>query len=214
MPPAPGRSARMGADAPDVRQHLFHGAHDPGKLAGVDRGAHPSREPRGRARRHASSSRRSSSTPRPGTRSPPARWRSASSGCTSRPPTPRARPTTCRSTPRASRARSTPSPRDALAYQDIGDIKGIADFAGLQRDGVRAGRRPHLPPALPRSPGAHDDRAVEHGQLRPRLPAGAARRRSRETFTWKLPDDMPPGPVTVTATRLLLAAGRRRWPSS
>ncbi|MGE5235343.1 MAG: hypothetical protein ACM3O7_03210 [Acidobacteriota bacterium] len=35
MPPAAGRSARMGSDLPDMRQHLFHGAHDPGKLAGV-----------------------------------------------------------------------------------------------------------------------------------------------------------------------------------
>ena len=35
----------------------------------------------------------------------------------------------------------------ALAYQDIGDIKGIAGFAGLPRDGARARRRPDLPAA-------------------------------------------------------------------
>lgn len=35
MPKAPGRSAKMGEQLADVRQHLFHGAHDPGKLAGV-----------------------------------------------------------------------------------------------------------------------------------------------------------------------------------
>ena len=37
MPPAPGNSAPEagGQDHPDVRQHLFHGAHDPGKLRGA-----------------------------------------------------------------------------------------------------------------------------------------------------------------------------------
>ena len=37
MPPAAGNSAPEadGADHPDVRQHLFHGAHDDGKLAGA-----------------------------------------------------------------------------------------------------------------------------------------------------------------------------------
>lgn len=32
---APGVSAQMGNEYPDVRQHLFHGAHDPGKIAGT-----------------------------------------------------------------------------------------------------------------------------------------------------------------------------------
>ena len=35
MPPARGRSARMGKERADIRQHLFHGAHDAGKLSGV-----------------------------------------------------------------------------------------------------------------------------------------------------------------------------------
>ncbi|HPU94245.1 MAG TPA: NapC/NirT family cytochrome c, partial [Candidatus Saccharicenans sp.] len=32
---APGKSASMGTAYPDVRQHLFHGAHDPGKVRGT-----------------------------------------------------------------------------------------------------------------------------------------------------------------------------------
>jgi len=32
---APGTSAAMGTVYPDTRQHLFHGAHDPGKIAGT-----------------------------------------------------------------------------------------------------------------------------------------------------------------------------------
>ncbi len=39
---APGRSASMGNEYPDLRQHLFHGAHDPGKVAGtVELRIHP-----------------------------------------------------------------------------------------------------------------------------------------------------------------------------
>jgi len=39
---APGKSASMGASYPDVRQHLFHGAHDPGKVRGtVELRVHP-----------------------------------------------------------------------------------------------------------------------------------------------------------------------------
>jgi hypothetical protein len=32
---SPGFSAAMGKEYPDVRQHLFHGAHDPGKVKGT-----------------------------------------------------------------------------------------------------------------------------------------------------------------------------------
>ncbi|MDD8020795.1 MAG: multiheme c-type cytochrome [Acidobacteriota bacterium] len=39
---APGKSASMGASYPDVRQHLFHGAHDPGKIRGtIELRVHP-----------------------------------------------------------------------------------------------------------------------------------------------------------------------------
>jgi len=39
---APGKSASMGTAYPDVRQHLFHGAHDPGKVRGtVELRIHP-----------------------------------------------------------------------------------------------------------------------------------------------------------------------------
>jgi len=42
MPKAPGKLADMGEYYPDVAQHLFHGAHDPGKLRGtVELRIHP-----------------------------------------------------------------------------------------------------------------------------------------------------------------------------
>lgn len=41
-PPAVGRNASMGQILPDARQHLFHGAHDPGKVRGtVELRIHP-----------------------------------------------------------------------------------------------------------------------------------------------------------------------------
>ncbi|MGQ9471583.1 MAG: multiheme c-type cytochrome [Candidatus Aminicenantales bacterium] len=40
---AEGKSASMGQPYPDVRQHLFHGAHDPGKIKGtIELRLHPS----------------------------------------------------------------------------------------------------------------------------------------------------------------------------
>ena len=48
---AQGKTAAMGNAYPDARQHLFHGAHDSGQGQGHDRAPHPSRHPRGRARR-------------------------------------------------------------------------------------------------------------------------------------------------------------------
>lgn len=35
MPPAEGYTAAMGMKYPDAKQHLFHGAHDPGKVQGT-----------------------------------------------------------------------------------------------------------------------------------------------------------------------------------
>ncbi len=42
MPHAPSKTASMGANYPDARQHLFNGAHDPGKVKGtVELRIHP-----------------------------------------------------------------------------------------------------------------------------------------------------------------------------
>ena len=42
MTKAPGQIATLAKPIPDAWQHLFHGAHDPGKVARHDRGADPS----------------------------------------------------------------------------------------------------------------------------------------------------------------------------
>ncbi len=85
-----------------------------------------------------------------------------------------------------------------LAYQDIGDIKGLEDFKGLERDGdVPAGDRIFRLPYLDeqgRMTVAQWNTAAFGPDYR-LAPLQAV----TETFTWQLPDDLPEGEVTVTA---------------
>jgi hypothetical protein len=87
----------------------------------------------------------------------------------------------------------------ATAYQDIGDIKGIAGFAGLKRDGDvppgdRIFRLPYLDPQGRMTIAQWNTAAFATDY---RLAPLAA---VFETFTWKTPQNLPAGPVTVTAT--------------
>jgi hypothetical protein len=86
----------------------------------------------------------------------------------------------------------------ALAYQDIGDIKGLASFAGLPRDGDvpegdRIFRLPYLDPQGRMTIAQWNTASfgVDY-RLKP-LEA------VNETFSWRLPADIAPGTVTVTA---------------
>jgi hypothetical protein len=88
---------------------------------------------------------------------------------------------------------------DALAYQDIGDIKGIEGFKGLKRDGaVPAGDRiyrlPYLDPQGRMTVAQWN--TASFGPDYRLAPLKAV----NETFTWKLPEAIAPGPVTVKAT--------------
>ena len=88
---------------------------------------------------------------------------------------------------------------EALAYQDIGEIRGIEGFAGLLRDGgVPAGDRiyrlPYLDPKG-RMTIAQWNTAAFGADYR--LAPLQAR---NETYRWTLPEGLEAGPVTVTAT--------------
>ena len=199
MPPAKGRSAKMGAEQPDVRQHLFHGAHDAGKLAGVvEVRIHPEvrevevgdpvkltavlvnakaghKVPSGAAEERGL-------------------WLHVE-----------AKDAKGRVWPlRVDRKgfdgeEWTIADAKALAYQDIGDIKGLAGFAGLPRDGIvpdgdRIFRMPYF-----------DERGrmtiaqwntAKLGVDYRLAPLQAV----TETFTWSPKQDLPAGPVVVTAT--------------
>jgi len=88
---------------------------------------------------------------------------------------------------------------DALAYQDIGDIQGIEGFKGLKRDGaVPAGDRifrlPYLDPQGRMTIAQWN--TASFGPDYRLAPLAAV----NETFTWKLPAGIAPGPVTIRAT--------------
>ncbi len=87
----------------------------------------------------------------------------------------------------------------ALAYQDIGEIRALPDFPGLLRDGqVPAGDRifrlPYLDPQGRMTIAQWNTAAFGPDYRLPPLKG------LNETYTWEVPAGAPPGPVTVTAS--------------
>lgn len=200
MPPAAGNSAPEagGRDLPDVRQHLFQGAHDEAMLRGaVTVRIHPDQlevEPGDTVVLTASVVNTKAGHMIPsGSAEERVVWLDV------------------RATDAAGRTYHLPvDPKgfdgealtiadpDALAYQDIGMILEQDDFRGLPRDGeVPGGDRIFRLPYL--DPDGRMTIAQWHtASLGPdyRLPPLSAK---NETFTWALPDDIATGPATVTA---------------
>lgn len=189
----------MGDLLPDVRQHLFHGAHDPGKLAGVaEVRIHPEFrevEPGDTVRLTAVVVNAKAGHKIPtGSAEERLLWLDV------------------RATDAKGRSWHLPVDRKgfegealtiadskAMAYQDIGEIQGIPDFAGLPRDGGvpdgdRIFRLPYLDPKG-RMTIAQWNTAAFGPDYR-LAPLAAV----NETFTWKVPDDAAAGTMRVTAT--------------
>jgi nitrate/TMAO reductase-like tetraheme cytochrome c subunit len=197
MPKAPGRSAVMGADQPDVRQHLFHGAHDPGKLRGViEVRIHPETreaEPGDSIRLVAVLVNAKAGHKVPsGSAEERVLWLHVEAqdakGRSFHLPVDR----------KGFAGEDFTIASDALAYQDIGDIKGLADFPGLRRDGTvpngdRIFRLPYLDPKGRMTIAQWG--TASFGPDYRLAPLAAV----RETFSWRVPDDIEPGLVTVTA---------------
>lgn len=210
MPPAPGASANVGPERPDVRQHLFHGAHDLGKLTGaVEVRVHPEV-------REAEIGEKVKLTAvvvnaKAGHKIPTGSvedrivWLhveavDAAGKKYHLPVDPKG----------FEGEEMTIASADAMAYQDMGDIRGIAGFAGLPRDGdVPAGdrifRMPYLDPQGRMTIAQWNTAAFGPDYRLAPLEAVT------ETFTWRLPDDLPEGPVMVTAevwySRLVSSVG-------
>jgi len=197
MPPAPGRSAIMGAEQPDVRQHLFHGAHDSGKLRGVvEVRIHPATreiEPGEQVAFAAVVVNAKAGHKVPsGSAEERVVWLHVeaqdSKGRTWHLPV----------QPAGFKGEEHTIASDVLAYQDIGDIRGMADFAGLRRDGSvpvgdRIYRLPYLDPKGRMTIAQWNTAAFGPDY---RLAPLEAR---RERFLWRVPDDAAPGKATVTA---------------
>ena len=87
----------------------------------------------------------------------------------------------------------------AMSYQDIGDIRGLSNFAGLRRDGdVPAGdriyRMPYLDPQGRMTIAQWNTASFGPDYRLPPLEAIG------ETFTWQLPSDVSRGEVEIRAT--------------
>jgi hypothetical protein len=201
MPPAAGNPAPGGdgKEHPDVRQHLFHGAHDSSKLAGsVEVQIHAGADtvgPGGTIELMATVVNAKAAHMIPsGSAEERVLWLHVE-----------ARDKRGKRYPLAVNAKGfegeamTIADPKALAYQDIGDIKGLKAFKGLPRDGDvpkgdRIFRLPYLDPK-----GRMTIAQWHTASFGPdyRLAPLEAK---NETYTWKLPKKISTGPVTVTAT--------------
>jgi hypothetical protein len=198
MPPAPGSSARMGSDLPDVRQHLFHGAHDPGKLAGVaEVRIHPETreaEPGDTVKLTAVCVNAKAGHKIPsGSAEERVLWLDVEATDSA------GRVYHLVVDPKGFKDEEyTIASDSAMAYFDIGEIKGIAGFPGLKRDGVvpagdRIFRLPYLDPKGRMTICQWNTASFATDYRLAPLQA------VQETFTWKLPQNVPPGKVRVTA---------------
>jgi len=187
----------MGSELPDVRQHLFHGAHDPGKLRGViEVRVHPETreaEPGDSIRITAVLVNAKAGHKVPsGSAEERVLWLHVEAqdeqGHSWHLPVDR----------KGFAGEDYTVASDVLAYQDIGEIKDIEGFPGLRRDGIvpvgdRIFRLPYLDPK-----GRMTIAQWNTASFGPdyRLAPLEAR---RETFSWQVPDEIEPGPVTITA---------------
>jgi hypothetical protein len=198
MPPAAGSSAKMGRELPDVRQHLFHGAHDEGKLKGViEVRIHPEvreAEPGEKIRLKAVVVNAKAAHKVPsGSAEERMLWLHVEAKDA------KGRVHHLRVDPKGFEGEEyTIASSSALAYQDIGDIKDIADFPGISRDGIvpdgdRIFRLPYLDPK-----GRMTIAQWNTVGFGPDYRLAPLEARS-ETFTWTVPDDLDEGEIVFTA---------------
>jgi nitrate/TMAO reductase-like tetraheme cytochrome c subunit len=200
-----------GQDHPDVRWHLFHGAHDPGKLAGaVEVRIHPDErevKPGGEVVLTATVMNAKAGHMIPsGSAEERVVWLHVeaedASGRRYHLPV---------DAKGFEGEEMTIASATALAYQDLGEIQDLKDFKGLPRDGQvppgdRIYRLPYLDPK-----GRMTIAQWNTASFGPDYRLAPLEGRN-ETFTWKLPAGVAPGELTVTATvwysRLVDSVGR------
>lgn len=198
MPPAEAAAVMDGELRPDMRTHLFHGAHDEGKLSGViEVRIHPDEwkfKPGRTAVLTATLVNAKAGHMVPsGSVEERVLWlhveaRDAKGKVYHLPVDAKG----------FEGEAFTIASAEALAYQDIGDIKGLQDFPGLKRDGdVPAGdrifRMPYFDPQGRMTVAQWN--TASFGTDYRLAPLEAV----NETFTWELPANLAAGPVEVTA---------------
>jgi hypothetical protein len=197
MPAAEGASADDGTVYPDARQHLFHGAHDPGKVRGtIELRIHPDvREVKsGSTARFTVALFNQKAGHKFPTGSVEDRilWLHVeardAAGKSYHLPVDR----------KGFDGEEYTIAEDALAYQDMAIALGDPDFKGVQRDGVPPGDR------IFRMPYFDPEGRMTIQQWNTKSLGVDYRLGPRETklenYTFELPDGVAPGPLTVTAT--------------
>jgi hypothetical protein len=193
---APGKSASMGNVYPDVRQHLFHGAHDPGKVRGtIELRVHPDvneAAPGDKVRFTIVLFNQKTGHKFPtGSVEDRIVWMhveavDAKGNVYHLPVDKKGFP-----------GEEYTIAADTLAYQDMGIALGDPNFKGVQRDGVPVGdrifRMAYFDPQ-----GRMTIQQWNTKSLGVDYRIGP-RETKIETCTFQLPDNLPPGPLTVTA---------------
>jgi hypothetical protein len=194
---ANGRNASMGPELSDVAQHLFHGAHDPGKVRGtIEVRIHPDlreAEPGDRIRLTVALFNQKTGHKFPtGSAEERLVWlhveATDAKGNVYHLPVDK----------KGFSGEEYTIAADVLAYQDMGIPLGIADFKGVQRDGVPAGDRIFRLPYLD-SQGRMTILQWNTASLSTDYRLGP-RETKLETYTWTIPASAPPGLMKVKAT--------------
>jgi len=194
---APGRSAAMAPDQPDVAQHLFHGAHDNGKVRGtIEVRVHPDvrqAEPGDVVKFTVALFNQKTGHKFPtGSAEERLVWlhveATDAKGTVYQLPVDR----------KGFAGEDYMIGANTLAYQDMGIPLNLPDFKGIQRDGIPEGDRifrlPYLDPQ-----GRMTIQQWNTASLGPDYRIGP-RETKLETYTWPLPSNLPSGPVIVKAT--------------
>lgn len=195
MPKAWGKNAKM-AQEDMVSQHLFHGAHDPGKLAGaIELRMHPEER----------------EVEYDGMVVLKVQLFNAKAGHKIPTGSVEDRIVWLHVTATDAQGKKYHLPvdkkgfegeeytiaADVLAYQDFGIPKGISNFAGVQRDGVPVGDRIFRMPYFdPQGRMTIMQWNTKSFGIDYRI---GPRETKIESFTWQLPDDIPLGKITFKA---------------
>lgn len=194
---APGQTASMGTEYPDARQHLFHGAHDPGKVGGtIELRIHPDlneAEPGETIKFTVALFNQKTGHKFPtGSVEDRIVWMHVEAVDAD------GRKYHLPVDLKGFEGEEYTIGSDVLAYQDMGIALGKPDFQGVQRDGIPIGdrifRMPYLDPQGRMTIQQWNTKSlgVDY-RLGPR-------ETKLETVTFDLPNDIAPGPLTVTAT--------------
>jgi hypothetical protein len=193
---AKGSSAAMGTEYPDVAQHLFHGAHDPGKVRGVvELRVHPDErecEPGDRVKLTVALFNQKTGHKFPtGSAEERLVWlhveATDAKGAVHHLPVDK----------KGFEGEEFTIAANTLAYQDMGVPLDQPGFAGVQRDGVPAGDRIYRLPYLdPQGRMTIMQWNTSSQSTDYRI---GPRETKLETFTWTVPPDAAPGPMKVKA---------------